>query len=1223
MKTSETQKSTHHQQIAESEKPFFGATSERTFFGAERAQSTHFFQPKASSPPAVQLNVSSESQELQKEELEEPESTVQRIPAFESENNQVQAHREHPLLQLQRQLGNRAVTQIIQARLTVGKANDVYEQEANRVADTVMRMPDSPVQSSLEERKEETAQMKPLMAITPLVQRQPQEENQEENAQMLQLAQAQESASATPEVSPNLEGDIQAMRGNGQPLDDSTRGFFEPRFGYNLGDVRIHKDASANKAARELNAEAFTIKKDIFFNAGRYDPQSSQGKWLLAHELTHTVQQQPPPTASPTTVQPHQTVAQENTFNAKSGVSLTTEPSYAQRKPLAISTVPPQVQKLGLDTILNWVADKAANIPGFTLLTVLLGRNPISNRPVERSAVNLVRGLMGLVPGGDLIFKTLQETGVLDRAFAWLNAQVQQLNITWDGIKALFSRAWDEVSVWDGFEGAFAKIRGIFGPTVQRIMNFAASVVSKVIEFIKEAIIKPVGQFVKEKVPGYKLLTVILGKDPVTGDPVERNATNFIGGFLELVPGGKETFKNLQESGAIDRATTWLEQEIKRLNLTWEGIKALFSQIWNALSINDITSPLKAFEKIQNIFGPPIKRIGEFAIAVGKKVLEFVFEGVLRLAGPFAGAIVGAVKQAGNVFSQIIQNPIAFAGNLIKSVKQGFQQFSSNITTHLKAGLMGWLFGALASAGIALPQKFDMESIVSLVLQVLGATYTRLRGVLVGLIGEKAVARIEKVFDFLVTIATKGLSAAWEKLVEFIGSLKDMVIGAIQDWVKSRIVTAAITKLISMFNPAGAVIQAIISVYNTVAFFMERAQQIAMLVTAVTKSIGSIAAGAIGTAANFVEQSMARAIPVMLGFLARFIGLGNVAEPIQKTIKSIQDKVWSAITKLANFIVSKVKSLFGSDKDKHGQPEDPEKARKLREGITYLESQEKKYVDEKDTIDREDAQKAATATKQQHPIFTSITVIEKEGRWDYDYVIQTSIEPGKKRRRTPEEDLKLAKEQFGNKRFRRQQLVDCLGLPLGTVKDRIRQWKDGSQLFTYESAQKDPDKEYSFDPNSIPAQPRPVRPSNRSTYGYVNPSHTSSEGLTIIKKGLIREVQYGWTAEKENDLTYLQTNARFRCQRTQKILQWGGQNIHLGHHPEGASEHWNRIGHTQERVVNQKWNINPDNYWGPEDAKTSQATGGGTEGYKVPSPDYDPPSHPMWWDPTHENYAGK
>ncbi|MFN6570945.1 DUF4157 domain-containing protein [Dendronalium sp. ChiSLP03b] len=1026
MKTSETQKSTHHQQAAESEKPFFGATSERAFFGAERAQPTHFFQPKASSPSAVQLNVNSD-EELKQEGLEETEtSTVQRLPAFESENNQVQAHREHPLLQLQRQLGNRVVTQMIQAKLTVGKPNDVYEQEADRVANTVMRMPDPPVQNQ-EDKKEETAQMKPLVGITPLVQRQVQEkdepvqmlqrqateeqkdepvqtlqrqmaEKQDEQAQMLQRQAVEENKDeqiATPEVSSNLEGDIQAMRGGGQPLTDPTRTFFESRFGYNFGGVRVHTDTNASATASNLNAQAFTVGQDIFFNAGRYEPQTSQGKWLLAHELTHTVQQQPRPpvSSSPASVQPHQTAPIHTT---KSGISASAQPNaIAQRQPLAISSATPQVQRFGLDSILNWVADKAANIPGFTLLTVLLGRNPINNRSVERSAVNLVRGLMGLVPGGELIFKTLQESGALDRAFTWLNAQVQQLNITWDGIKAFFSRAWDEVGITDGFEGAYEKIKGIFAPTVRRILNFALSVVGKVVEFIKEAILQPVGQFVKEKVPGYKLLTVILGKDPVTGEPVERNATNFIGGFLELVPGGKETFKNLQESGAIERATTWLEQEIKRLNLTWEGIKALFQQAWDVLSINDITSPLKAFGKIQNIFGPPIKRIGEFAIAVGKKVLEFVFEGVLKLAGPFAGAIMGAVRQAGNVFSQIIQNPIGFAGNLIKAVKQGFQQFSSNITTHLKTGLMGWLFGALATAGITLPQKFDLEGIVSLVLQVLGATYARLRGVLVGLIGEKAVARIEKVFDFLVTIATKGLAAAWEKLVEFIGSLKDMVIGAIQDWVKSRIVTAAVTKLISMFNPVGAVIQAIISVYNTVAFFMERAQQISMLVAAVTKSIGSIAAGAIGTAANFVELSMAKAIPVILGFLARFIGLGNVAEPIQKTIKSIQDKVWGAITKLANFIISKVKSLFGIGKDKEGEAgvTDPEHDKKVEVGLDAIDREEQKYLKE-GKISREDAEKVATTVKANHPIFKAITVTDGDTKWNYHYIASNGDHKG-------------------------------------------------------------------------------------------------------------------------------------------------------------------------------------------------------------------------------------
>jgi Domain of unknown function (DUF4157) len=1053
MKTTDNQKSTNHQPAAQ--KPFFGAGTEHAFFSAERAPSTPFFQPKASSPPAFQPKSanSDDIEKLNQERVEEAEtSTVQRIPEFPSKNNQVQAHTEHPLLTLQRQLGNRAVTQMIQAKLTVGKPHDHYEQEADRVANTVMRMPSPLVQRQGEDKKEEVAQIQPLVGsissfvqrqadekeepaqaksligtITPIAQRQPQEEKKEEVAQTLQrqaaeekkeepgtalqrqapeekkeevaqtlqrqaaeekkeeVAQTKATGEATPAVSSNLESSIQSMQGSGQPMPDSTRTFFESRFGHDFSGVRLHTDANASEAAKQLNAEAFTIKQDVFFNSGRYEPQMSQGKWLLAHELTHTVQQAPQPLASaPTAAKPD---------SAQPGFPVAGTPSaaIAQRQPLTISSAVPQVQRLGLDTILNWVADHAANIPGFTMLTVLLGRNPINNRPVERSGINLVRGLMGLVPSGDLIFRTLQETGVVDRAFSWLNTQVQQLNITWDGIKVLFQQAWDAVSIWDGFEGAFAKIRGIFSPTVQRVMNFASSIVGKVIGFIKEAILQPVGQFVKEKVPGYKLLTVILGKDPVTGEPVERNATNFIGGFLELIPGGKETFKNLQESGAIARATTWLEQQIKGLNLTWEGIKALFSQAWNVLAIADLTSPLKAFSKIQTIFSPPIQRLSSFAVAVGKKVLEFVFEGVLKLAGPFAGAIMGAVKQSGDVFAKIIQNPIGFAGNLIKAVKQGFQQFSSNILTHLKTGLMGWLFGALATAGIAIPQKFDLEGIVSLVLQVLGATYARLREVLVKLVGEKTVARIEQVFDFLVTIATKGLSAAWEKITEFVGSLGDMVIGAIKDWVVTKVVTAAITKLVSMFNPAGAIIQAIMSIYNTIAFFMERAQQIAMLVTAVTQSIGSIAAGAIGNAANFVELSMAKAIPVILGFLARFLGLGNVAEPIQKAIKTIQDKVWGAITKLANFIVSKAKSLLGIGKDQEAKPDstDPEHDKKVQAGLDAIDQEEEKHL-KAGGISREDAEKVAATVKVQYPVFQSLTVVDKDTSWGYNYTASPS-----------------------------------------------------------------------------------------------------------------------------------------------------------------------------------------------------------------------------------------
>ena len=104
-----------------------------------------------------------------------------------------------------------------------------------------------------------------------------------------------------------------------------------------------------------------------------------------------------------------------------------------------------------------------------------------------------------------------------------------------------------------------------------------------------------------------------------------------------------------------------------------------------------------------------------------------------------------------------------------------------------------------------------------------------------------------------------------------------MVIGGIKDWAVTKIVTAAVTKLATMFNPAGAIIQAVIAIYNTIAFFIERIKQIVDLVEAIVESIANIAEGKITQAANCVERAMARTIPVILGFLARLIGLGDVS----------------------------------------------------------------------------------------------------------------------------------------------------------------------------------------------------------------------------------------------------------------------------------------------------------------------------------------------------------
>ena len=130
----------------------------------------------------------------------------------------------------------------VQAKLTIGQPNDKYEQEADRVADQVMAMPDPKLQRQPDnEEEEETLQTKPLAdQITPLVQRQ--EELTEE-----EVLQTKTKPGETPAVTPSLESRINSLKGGGQPLDPASRTFFEPRFGHDFSHVRIHTDSDENR----------------------------------------------------------------------------------------------------------------------------------------------------------------------------------------------------------------------------------------------------------------------------------------------------------------------------------------------------------------------------------------------------------------------------------------------------------------------------------------------------------------------------------------------------------------------------------------------------------------------------------------------------------------------------------------------------------------------------------------------------------------------------------------------------------------------------------------------------------------------------------------------------------------------------------------------------------------------------------------------------------------
>lgn len=192
----------------------------------------------------------------------------------------------------------------IQPKLMVNTPGDIYEQEADRVAEHVIRRPDSTVQRQAEEEK--PIQTKPIAStIMPLVQRQTEPEQEEEvlgsvptrdagelgEEEEKELIQPKSNAGAARQVTSGVAHDMHFLKGTGQPLPASERAFFEPRLGSDFSRLRVHSDSRAASLAQSLNARAFTIGRDVIFGAGQFSPGSRSGKQLLAHELTHVLQQ--------------------------------------------------------------------------------------------------------------------------------------------------------------------------------------------------------------------------------------------------------------------------------------------------------------------------------------------------------------------------------------------------------------------------------------------------------------------------------------------------------------------------------------------------------------------------------------------------------------------------------------------------------------------------------------------------------------------------------------------------------------------------------------------------------------------------------------------------------------------------------------------------------------------------------------------------------------------
>lgn len=165
----------------------------------------------------------------------------------------------------------------VQPKLEVNQPNDRFEQEADAVAEKVVSGGEA-IQRKCAACEEEEK-----------IQRQPEEEEELQMKPLLQMKTS--SLHSETRTSPWIELQIQNQRGSGQNLPDHTRSFMESGVGANFQNVKVHTDSTSVQMNRELGARAFTVGNDIFFNSNQYSPETGEGKKLLAHELTHTVQQ--------------------------------------------------------------------------------------------------------------------------------------------------------------------------------------------------------------------------------------------------------------------------------------------------------------------------------------------------------------------------------------------------------------------------------------------------------------------------------------------------------------------------------------------------------------------------------------------------------------------------------------------------------------------------------------------------------------------------------------------------------------------------------------------------------------------------------------------------------------------------------------------------------------------------------------------------------------------
>ncbi len=554
----------------------------------------------------------------------------------------------------------------------------------------------------------------------------------------------------------------------------------------------------------------------------------------------------------------------------------------------------------------------------YPLLKVALGFDPETLEPVERNGTNILDAFLMVSEDGAEQRRQMIETGTYQRIVGWIDRGIHVFSTAWVELKAAIMGIWNFVTIESLFSPlqTLERIYTTFARPIGRVTSFMLDAAMEILRIIKDALMVRLAAFARET-RGYTLLTVIIGSDPFTGKRVQRTVHNLVKGFMSLMDGGEQQYEQLKESGAIDRIVGKVTAAVERLNMTPEGIIALFIDLWNSFSIRDLARPIQTFTRIVRTFGTPIFRLVRFVI----EILMIVVEAILILMGFPFDIIASIVANARQAWDLIKADVPAFFRNILAAVKQGFIQFFDNIGSHLLNGVVGWLMSELADAGLPILSDFSLQGVIGWVMQVLGISMEKIWEKLAEhpRIGPQRVAQIRGAIDtltgiwtFIQDVRARGMAAIWDKIKEQLSNLWTTVIDAVKNWIMEKIIGTVVTKLLSMLDPTGimAVINSAIAIYNAVQSFIKYLTEMLQVVNSFVRGIREIASGAIASAANFLEGAMGSAMPIVIGFLANQVGLGGVGQRVGEMIERVREMVDEAIGWLVNKAVDTGLSLL-------------------------------------------------------------------------------------------------------------------------------------------------------------------------------------------------------------------------------------------------------------------------------------------------------------------------